>query len=153
VKPDLLKGEVEVELNDYIKGRLSSGGVELSVDLGAASVSFDQDGKISGTYGFVKGEGQFSGLGTKLTSLGVDIKGAQFTLSDFSSTSLSWKLHYSNSFWGYDVGKHFASFSGSINIDPVHYIIQTRAGRAGQQYRSGSTNYVEQCMARNFEGC
>ncbi|WP_086933599.1 hypothetical protein [Agarilytica rhodophyticola] len=89
VKSDLLKGEVEIELNGYIKGKLSSGGIELSVDLGAASVSFDQDGKISGTYGFVKGEGQFSGLGAKLTSLGIDIRGAQFTLSDFSSTSLS----------------------------------------------------------------
>ncbi len=92
-------------------------------------------------------------MGAKLTSLDVDIKGAQFTLSDFSSTSLSWKIHYSNSFWGYDVGKHFPSFSGAINIDPVHYIVQTGVGQAVQQYRARSTNHVDQCMARNFEGC
>lgn len=137
VKPDLLKGELELELNDYIKGKLSSGGVELNVDVGAASISFDQTGKIAGTYGIVKGEGQLSGIGAKLTSLGVDIKGAQFTLSDFSSSSLSWKVHYSNSFWGYDVGKHFPSYSGSINIDAKYYVLNNSGllGNAGRSLR------------------
>ena len=135
VKPDLLKGELEIELNDYIKGKLSSGSVELNVDLGAASISFDQTGKIAGTYGIVKGEGQLSGIGAKLTSLGVDIKGAQFTLSDFSSSSLSWKVHYSNSFWGYDVGKHFPSYSDSINIDAKYYVLNN-SGLLGNAARS-----------------
>ncbi len=152
---DLTKGEIEVKFGKFIKGKLSSGGVELNVDLGAASIAFDQNGKVSASVGFIKGE--LNGLTSELTNLGIDVKGLQFTLSDFSSNTVAWKLHYSNSYWGYDIGQHVPSYNGSINVDPTDFIMrntmQNRSGRADIQYRTGSTNYINQCSARGYKGC
>ena len=83
VKANIKKAEVEAKLGKYLKGKLSSDKVELSADLGAASISCDDKGNISGSYGILKGEGQFNGMSAELKALGVDVAGAQLTLSNF----------------------------------------------------------------------
>jgi len=151
VKSNIAKGEVEAEFGEYLKGKLSSGGVELSVDLGGASITFDNTGKVSGSFGFIKGE--LAGIDGELSNLGVDVKGLNLTLSDFSVDTIRWKLHYSNSFFGYDLGQHFSSYGGIINVNPTYYLNKTNVGHRYGQYRMGSTRYVDNCMANNFEGC
>ena len=132
---DLRKATIEAKLGKHITAKLSSGKVELQVELGMATVSFDGEGNVVGSYGVVRGAVEFNDFGAELKALGVDLAGLQLTLSNFSSETLSWNIHYSSTIFGYDVGQHFPTFSDTININPVHYVVNN-SGLLGNAARS-----------------